>query len=536
MDQQKPGTFFFCLIIFSCLLLLSPLPWFGFGTDQGLHAYGAWAWRHYHLAPYVGCFDHNFPGIFIIHYLTQMIFGESVLGFRVFDLIWQVATALMISLVSCSVFKNRFAGFLAAVFYSITYINMGAWDTGQRDGFLLLPYLLGYWFLTRPEAARAKTIAFAFSGLLIGFAFLFKPVAALVGILFAALAWKRSKSGPAPIIFYMAGCLLPFAVIVLYYWRLGALAKLFQAIFAFNSEVYSGALRAPPLLVLGGIFMMRFWINSAQVLLGLLLLALLLARSKKILEFERGPALWLFFLFAGVYLGYLSQGKYYAYQQTPVWGMLCLFSGVGWAAAFDGLAPATSSFRKIKAVIFSLILLALSGMLIEPGMLRFLAKLPSLTFNQGYDSTPYFFTCRLAASYLQNHTRPGQKAQVWGSEALINYLAQRQAPSRFPSTLSLIFRPGPDLRAPLQKKLGAELLESLKNDAPAYFLVETVSHPGYGIKSDKAILLGDYPEIWNFVSERYSPAYNIKFLDGYIEFYRLKSLPDAPAQSEQDQE
>ena len=535
MDKQKPGTLFWGLIIFSSLLLLSPLLWFGFGTDQGLHAYGAWVWRNYHLAPYLGCFDHNFPGIFIIHYFTQLIFGESVLGFRVFDLIWQAATALMISLVSWAVFKNRTAGFLAAVFYSITYINMGAWDTGQRDGFLLLLYLLGFWLLTKPEAASAKIIAPAFSGLLIGFGFLLKPVAALIGFLFMLMLWKRRKSGLAPILFYLAGCLLPFAIIILYYWRLGGLAKLFQAIFEFNSEIYSGALRAPPLLVLGGIFLMRFWINFAQVLSGLLLLALLLGRRRKTNEFERGSALWLLLLFAGVYLGYLAQGKYYAYQQTPVWGLLCLFSGVGWAAAFDVLAPAAGSLRKTKAAVFSLILLALSCMLIDPGMLRFLAGVPRLTFNEGYDSTPYFFTCRLAASYLQNHTQPGHKAQVWGSEALINYLAQRQAPSRFPSTLSLIFRPGPDLRAPLQKKLGAELLDSLKTDPPAYFLVETISHPGYGIKSDKQVLLEDYPEIENFVSERYSLAYNIKFLDGYIEFYRLKSLPDAPSQAQQDQ-
>jgi len=55
MDQQKPGTLFSGLTIFSSLLLLSPLLWFGFGTDQGLHAYGAWDWRHHHLAPYLGC-------------------------------------------------------------------------------------------------------------------------------------------------------------------------------------------------------------------------------------------------------------------------------------------------------------------------------------------------------------------------------------------------------------------------------------------------------------------------------------------------
>ena len=61
--------------------LLAPSLWYPLGPDQGLYAYAAWIWRDFGLLPYAHTFDHNFPGIFFLHYFVLSVLGRSGLGF-----------------------------------------------------------------------------------------------------------------------------------------------------------------------------------------------------------------------------------------------------------------------------------------------------------------------------------------------------------------------------------------------------------------------------------------------------------------------
>ena len=121
---------------------LSLTLWYSFGMDQSLYSYGAWVWTHYHLPPYLGVFDQNFPGIFIIHRLAFAIFGESIIGFRVFDLLVQLSSLTMIFYLSKRLSGSGVAGFLSGVFYGIYYFGLGNFDTGQREAYILWLFLI----------------------------------------------------------------------------------------------------------------------------------------------------------------------------------------------------------------------------------------------------------------------------------------------------------------------------------------------------------------------------------------------------------
>lgn len=186
LARQKSGAVFSGLVFVVSLLLLLPLLWYGFGQDQGLYAYEVWLWREFGLLPYANCFDQNFPGIFLIHYFVQLTLGHSVTAFQFFDLVWQLLASLFIFIIVSSVFKNRMAGLIAAFFFCSSYLNLGQWDSGQRDGFLLLLYLAGFWILANKEIQEHFLMSALFAGLLLGFAFLIKPVAALVAVVYLA--------------------------------------------------------------------------------------------------------------------------------------------------------------------------------------------------------------------------------------------------------------------------------------------------------------------------------------------------------------
>ena len=513
MDNKESGRSWFLLTLFLSALLLVPTLWFGFGADQGLHSYGAWVWRKFALAPYAGTFDHNFPGIFLICYLIQAVLGESVTAFRIFDLLWQVLTALMIYLVSCHAFQNRLSGFFSAIFYSIYYLGLGPWDTGHPDTFLLGFYLVSFWFLLKSDNRPAR-IAFGLAGWFLGTALVVKPIAIIPGLIFLLFpASSKIKSRFPDILCFSGSFIIPLLLFLIYYWRIGHLRELFQALFSFNYRVYSGALVIDTPAMLKGIFLLKSLASSPAIILGGFLYFIFKPGDN---QPTRINPVWLWRLLSGIYLGYLMQGKFYPYQQAPVLGFLCLFAGAGWARVTEKIEIKVRT--GIIHFAFALILILLSLFSLRAEYLTMLAHSLRHSPGQSRELYPFFKVCAQSAEYLKAHTGPEDKIQVWGGEALINYLAQRRAPSRFPSTLSLIFRPGPDLRSPLQKEFARELLNSLQADPPEYFLAEIMSHPGYGIPSDKQILIEDYPELWRFISRNYFLEHRI----GFVECWRIK--------------
>jgi len=532
-SQSKDRAFLFLSLVVSFLILL-PLLWYGFGADQGIFSYSVWIWRKFGQAPYTYVFDQAFPGIFLIHYFVQAVIGESVTSFRVFDLAWQSATAAVIYLVTFSIFKNRLAGLLASIMYSFFCLELGPWNSGQRDGFLTLLYLLSFWLLTRQEAARKILWQPILAGFLIGFAFLIKPTAALLALVFMVMIFKNARPRLPAISAFCFSCALPSLAVIIYYWRLDGLKDLYQVLFEFNAEIYAGSMIMPLSLAVKGIILMRLWSGNLGILIGALLLALF---WKKVRVGNGSGCFWLLLIFLAAYAGYIAQGKYFIYQQAPVWGLLCLFSGAGWAETFELLAAKTGASKRAGAFAASVLIILLAVSLFNLELLKFLSQALPLKPSQGQKVFTYYKFCALAADYVRVRAAPQDKVQVWGNEALINFLAKRRAPTRFPQTFPLLLKPKQHGKNAFQKGLAEQFLESLKKDPPVYFLVANEPYLGFGINSTKRVLIDDYPQVWDFINEKYWPEYQMRYPDGGIEFYRIKvSAQESPQAQEQQKQ
>lgn len=516
MRQSGPDWRWAWLSGVIALAIMLPVLWQGLGVDHGIFSYSAWIWRKFGQPPYLFCFDQAFPGIFLIHYFVQAVMGESVTAFRVFDLAWQVASAIMLYLVVASTFQNRGAGLLAAVLYSFFYVKLGPWDTGQRDGFFPLLYLLSFVLLKPLSGKRTGLLAPALAGLLIGFALLIKPVAGAIALVLVALALVSAQRKWLAAFLFCLGCALPSLAIIAYYLHAGALKELYQVLFVFNAKVYAGSMKIPAGEAWRGILLVKLWPHNWAILLDAALLPVLWSRLRVP---DKSRAFWLAALFAATYLGYFFQARYFYYHQAPVWGLLSGFAGAGWVLTLEFLLSKTRlSGRTKKAALASLLVLAAASML-SGDYLRLLKTTFTRPPAEGQSSFDYFRVCGRAASYIRARTSASDTVQVWGGEALVNYLAKRRSPSRFAQTFPLILMSGDSPKTALQQELEREFLESLRRSPPAYFVIETMSHPWFGIKSDKDRLVADYPELWKFITEKYNWENGI----GFMELYRLSN-------------
>jgi hypothetical protein len=495
-----------------CSILLLPLLWYGLAEDQGLFCYFAWIWKKFGVVPYVGFYDVNFPGIYLIHYFILTVFGESATAFRAFDLSWQAATVLMIYIISIRIFQNRGSGLIAASFYAISYVNLGAWNTGQRDGFLLLPYLLSYWLLIRNRLGEPGLGAILISGLLTGFAFLIKPVGAIMALVFLGLTYKNTKSKIMSSFIFVLACAAPFLAVVVYYSAIGELGALYQALVVFSFKVYSGSLVFDLAGMVRGVFLSNFILSNSLMLLGGVLLCVL---RKRVPEENKVPAAFLLLVLLAAYLGYLGQAKYFFYHQAPVWGMLCLFGGGGWGLALAYIDEKSPARVKQRGYVLITVLILLNVFFMKPYVRDYLEKALPRSFKEGQLLYPFYNSCYLAARHIEENSRPDDKLQVWGGEAIVNYLAHRQAPSRFPSTWYFILKPKTDLKTPLQKEFEQDLLKAVAKEPPLYFIVELVPRPVFNVVSDKAVLIKDYPAVWEFISKNYMLEKQISFMEIY---------------------
>ena len=530
LDKQEHFRIFAGLSLGLGFLLLLPTLWFGFGADHGMTAYGAWIWREFGELPYVHYFEGDFPGIFLLNYFIQETLGESVSAFRIFDLLWQSATVLLIFLVSSAVFGKPMAGFLAGMLYAVYYYGLGYWNTGERDTFLLLPCLVSFWLYFRRWPEEAGLQYSVLTGLLFGFAFLVKPVAALPGLLFAGVVFKSSRSKYLATALFALFAGLPFLAFLAWYWRLGHLEEMIQVLFVFSSRVYTNTLLLAPKDFLSGIIMTKSFALAPLMGLGI---ALYLIFGKSQEPTARANGNWLLVLFAGFFMGYLVQGKYFLYQQAPVSGMMSIFAGAGWTHFLEKF----KAFRSAKArlgLVMGLIILSLVIMLSEHERRKFLFASLTMRPSKGQLLNPFFQPLVQAADYVRAHTSPDDKLQVWGGDGLVNYLSRRRCPTRFAQNFPLTLAAVSPSGAEIKEELGREFLDSIQKDPPVYFLVETISHHGFGIASDKELLVQAYPELWRLVKEKYLPEYRLPFLDGFIEFYRLSPFSgSAPHSDEQ---
>jgi len=508
------------------LILSLPL-WFNLTMDQSVCCYVAWVWKRYHLPPYVGVWDHSFPGIFILHRIALEMFGTSTLGFRFLDFLLQLGGLVAIFQLARQLAGYSSAGFFASLFYGIYYFSLGPMQTGQREGFIflitLLAVIIGFALQNRIWL-RAVLI-----GLLSGFAFQLKPHYGLLWPVFGA--WflaegikKRAWMVWLELCVFGLFCLAPTLAIVLWYWKDGNLQNLFQNTLWFNFVLYSVWPAGKPVLVkviLREIFSRMVFIFVAGAA-GIYLTGA--SRDPGLKKLRR----LLVILCLTSLSAYLLQSKFIKYQLIPFWGIMIIFAGAACAnicARLRGLAPGLAG-RMSKAVFaLCLVIMAIATILHRSDM-EFIFQNCFRSFDLAYvrvRGTPYdgqassdFY---LAAKYLARYITPDDQIEFFLPYPLIPYLLQKKLPSRFCCVQHLLYLPRDGKRRALQESWIQEYQADVIKSSPRYFVI-TDPYPyneffNLPTRSLKYALKQYFPELNDFFIKNYRPLAEI----GWVEIY-----------------
>jgi len=518
----------FMLALAAAVFFLSPALWFKFTMDQALCNYSVWVWKTYHLPPYLGVWDQSFPGIFLLRRAMSAVFGESIFGFRLFDFLVQLSVCAMIYHLTKRLSGSRPAGFLAGVFYAIYYAGLGSRETGEREGYifwlLLIALIAGLRWKERLWL-RASLV-----GLLLGFAFLLKPFYGLswpvFGIWFLAEGIKtRPRKVFLELPVYAFFCLVPAALVILYYWQLGSVKELYQATILYNFEVYRGS-AAPNLSHLSSLNLIfhilhKDYIQQPLILFPALLIIVFLllnqasVRDKKLFRI-------LLALIAVSLISYRMQAKYFPDHLTPFIGLMTIFSGLGLAGIANFLKGSGSAWRDriISAVFYpGVLVIMIAG--INPQLIDYFAFDYFRPWAQVYSSgdsfdAQYFRTAKSLEPLLRKEKEIG----YFGWHPLLPYLLKKKLPSRFCNVYHLLIRGTDGELSSLQKQWIREYTEAVIKDRPKFFLVADYvpDWDVFNLKSPglKQAMHEQFPELESFVRENYQLYLSNSLLEVYV--------------------
>ncbi len=137
---------------------------------------------------YADVWDQNWPGIVGIHWISTKLVGRTPLDLRLFDAGWQVLTLLAIASLGYRSEKRWSVGWLAALLYALAYYGTGFIHTAQREGFAVLPLVLGLHATLAAEKehqpAKRSICLYGLVGIFCFTAFAIKPT---LGLCFGVL-------------------------------------------------------------------------------------------------------------------------------------------------------------------------------------------------------------------------------------------------------------------------------------------------------------------------------------------------------------
>jgi len=512
---------YFWLCLFLSGFILSPTLWFGFTMDQALCHYAVWVWKEYHLPPYLGVWDLSFPGIFLLHRLILEVFGESILGFRLFDFLVQLSLVVMLYYLAGRLFRSSWAGFFSGIIYSLYYLSGGALETGEREGFvlwLLVFSVLIFLWLGKRFWAKAVLV-----GVILGFAFLLKPSYALSWLVFGfwllSEKWRESrKSALLLVLVFLGFCLLDYLLVILYYLWQGGLKEFFRATILFNLEVYTrlGHLSAGPFQ--SRLFSSLYFLLFPHPIFFLLGIFGIFSAGAGSLNSRTRELFWVLLALALVGLvSYFFQGKYFPYHLIPFFGFWAVFAG--WGLVKLGFGVRSRIF--CWAIYLGVILLMIFR--IPLSVLDFALKNSFQSLDSAYAYGKSFDARHYRASKALRKIIP-QKAQIefFGWHPLLPYFLKKKLPSRFCVVYHLLMGAGENQLSSLQRNWIEEYTQSVIKAGPEFFLLADYV-PGWRVfklpsPSLKQALKQYFPKLERFLAQNYQFLGQVED----IEVYQLK--------------
>ena len=488
---------------------------------------------------YSDCWDTKSPGIFFLFALIAKVFGVTMWGMRVVDILWLLLSAYLVFR-----FAERYLGPAAAavgaVVHAFWYVDFGYWYTAQTESFLMVFVLLGYLVAVREKGSKKVNLAGA--GALMAVAFWFKynnvafiPLAIVIPYLNPE---PSSEENPRPIfrigfrewlrhaIYFSAGYAAMIFGVLGYFWIAGGLPDLFQAVFEvvprYAAMGYAAKNNYPVDMIVTLKEIFGAWTEAA------LAVGLLVAwRTADLRRFC--PVFWAAMIGLASAALQVRMHPYYLQTCLPflamIWGYLAVkgFEGFSWLAS----RLAQRGMRTAQRLIWASFIVLLAGQ-IAPNLFVLREEYKAFSawardpkvFYLSYPSRFLISHLRLQLrliDFLKENSKPEDKIFFWGFQPLVYFMSERKSPSRFISNMPLVAAWSvPEWRD--------EVVEDLKNSPPKFFIVgrdDELPSILY-IPYDSEHALAAFPQLAGFVAENYYPVYDL----GVFIVYQRMQLPE----------
>lgn len=474
------------------LTVLGPLLWLPsldmpLDPDVGVYATVAYWWAHGDVL-YQRLTTDRSQGIFVVFRLIEAARLGSVRGIHFAGALVAAACALVLLAITRQLW-GRGVGMLAALLFTLVMATPYLQGpTANSELFMLVPLLGSIWLLLRadehPLTGRTGLLLLAACGVVGGLASLLKPSGVAALLLAAAWLFRRRLRERAPwggwlrAEAILAGGFLLSWVPALAHGLLTVPDRYLEAVFLYRFTKYSVVTNSYS-------YQLRhFGVTSLFILLRFPILtaaAVGLWATRREQTGRQRDLLWLWILtsLAGASLG----GNWWPHYFQQVLPPFAVATAFGLWALLGGRARPTRGARQLWVGLRVLAILATFGLIWTTG-----ALLVSSRDSRGLEFDQHLPEGAVAsiATYLREHTAPGDSVYVVYGQGDIYYLTQRRPAARW-----LHWNELANIEGAFDEQLA---LLSNPATAPRYV---AVTHPydAFGLDPDgqlRAIIARDY--------------------------------------------
>lgn len=490
----------FCAFLFGCVSLIYP-----YGRDQGTFAYIGKLILEGKIQ-YKDAFDIKPPGVHFIFAFGQMLFGDSMVLMRLFDVLWQMITAIVIFFIVQRITGSKWLSFASSFLYLFLYFRIGFWDILQAEGFLNFFFALSVLLILKCEDDFSN-VKFFFSGVFFGLSVLFKTSVLIYLpfiLFFFFFEGRKSLLKKFKDAFYLiTGLLSVFILTVLFYFINSALGYFAEIQFiqvplyvkiGYENESLSYITSNTIRLFVGSVY-------SPLILLSYISFFYLF--KKRAISWNHIVILiWL----TTSILGLIIQWKFFIYHFLLLIPPLVIGSVLLVKLVLDDYYI---RFSRLTIGLISVASIVYFLLAFKPYWSRY-GELIDVVTNKvdirehyvkvGITADKVFRLSQVfeVSSYIKNNTSENDKVFIWNLEPLLYYLSGRACVSRFIVHQPLCWKYSSQLYR-------IEFMSAINSTKPKLIIVATNDPMEYltGFDEDSEKLLSRFPEFKRFIDENY---------------------------------
>jgi 4-amino-4-deoxy-L-arabinose transferase-like glycosyltransferase len=397
------------------------------------------------VPPYSAAYNLKAPGIYIAYSLILALFGQTTTGIHV-GLIVVTSLATVLMFVLARDLAGPTAGLVAAALYATQALNPRMLGfAGYAEHFVLLFVIAGS-IVLRPLAPGRPPLGLVAGGCLFGLAFLMKQSAAafvLGAVLFVFLSSADDRAvddgaatgereiAPWPprlraVVLFLGGAVAPFVLVCLWLLLAGTLGTFLFWAFAYGST-YSASLSAS-VGNLGGRFVAIA--PSSSVTLTLIVIGIVALLRDRL----RARKTFVLLLAAASGVGFAAGLHFRPQYGLLLIAPLAIMAAIGVDALARLMPPQPTGLRMAVPVV--LVIAALAQPLYASRDVLFQLG-PDQISRLVYGRNPFPESVPVAR-YIREHTRPGDRVAVVGSEPQIYFYAGRRSATGYIYTYPLM--------------------------------------------------------------------------------------------------